>query len=97
MLRMSRGWTYKSGDWLVTCDVCGKQTLASEIKKRWDGLLVCGADYEPRHEQDFLKVRQDKIAVSFSRPDPEETYVAVSYITIYVDDGYVADDYFEEL
>lgn len=93
---MSRGWSYKSGDWWVSCDICSKQTRASEIKKRWDGFLVCPDDFEHRHPQDLIRVRQDRISVPFSRPDPEEIYVAVSYITIYVDDGYVDYDYFVE-
>lgn len=94
---MSRGWVYKAGLWNVICDRCSLQVKSNEIRREWTGSLVCPSCYETRHPQDFLKVRQDRIAVPFSRPDPEETYVAVSYITIYVDDGYVAADYFEEL
>lgn len=94
---MSRGWHWKAGDWWCVCDVCGFNTRASDIKKRWDGMLVCSADFEPRHEQDFLKVRQERIGVPFSRPDPEETFITVSYVTVYVDDNYVDDNYFEEL
>lgn len=94
---MSRGWVYKSGDWQVYCDVCSKAALASDIKKRWDGLLVCPADFESRHPQDLLRVRQERISVPFSRPEPEEVFVDTSYITVYIDNDYVDNDYFEEL
>ncbi len=98
---MSRGWQYKSGDWYVSCDVCSKQIYASESKKRWDGFIVCADDWEPRHPQDFLKARLDKISVPFSRPEPPDVFVDVSYITIYMADGYVETQnqelYVEEL
>ncbi len=98
---MGKGWNYKSGDWYVTCDVCSKQIYASESKQRWDGFVVCSDDWEPRHPQDFLRTRQDKISVPFSRPEPPDTFVSVGYITIYVEDGYVETQngelYVEEL
>lgn len=94
---MSRGWRYKSGDWQVCCDVCAKIIYASESRKRWDGLIVCSADFESRHPQDLIKVRQDRISVPFSRPEPADVFVEVGYYSIYVSDGYVAANYFEEL
>jgi len=64
-----------TGDWNVLCDSCGRKFKASQIKKRWDGLMVCSEDYELRHEQDFLRVQKEKIAVPFSRPYPAaDTY-----------------------
>ena len=76
---MSRTWSYSSGDWLAICDVCAKKVKASKIKQRWDGLLVCPEDFEHRHAQDFIKVRQDKITVPFLRPRPQDVFVAVTY------------------
>ena len=72
--------TYKAGDWNVICDVCGKKTKASKIKKRWDGFLVCPEDYEQRHPQDFLRVRVDKQTVPFSRPETTDTFTNIPYI-----------------
>lgn len=80
---MSRGWSYKSGDWWVTCGVCGKQTRASKIKKRWDGFLVCPEDYETRHPQDLIKHRAEKTSVPFSREEPTDTFTTVNYTDIY--------------
>ena len=76
---MSKTWNYKSGDWWAICDVCSKKVKASKTKMRWDGLIVCPEDFEHRHPQDFIKVRQDKITVPFLRPRPQDTFVSVSY------------------
>lgn len=76
---MSKTWGYVSGDWWVICDVCSKKVKASKSKKRWDGLIVCDEDFEPRHPQDFLRVRSDKISVPFTRPRPTDSFVSVTY------------------
>lgn len=90
---MSRGWQYNSGDWIVTCDVCSKQIRASESKKRWDGLIVCPADFEHRHPQDLIKHRTENTSVPFSRPEPTDTFTDVTYIVMYeVDITYSTGD-----
>lgn len=76
---MSRGWSWKPGDWWVVCDVCAKQTRASSIKKRWDGLLVCPDDFEMRHPQDLIKVRKEDTSVPFSRVEPADQFVVMYY------------------
>ena len=62
----------ESGNWNSLCDVCGFKFKALNLKKRWDGLIVCKDDYEARHAQDFLRVQKERIAVPFSRPYPTE-------------------------
>lgn len=74
---MSYDPTYKSGDWLIICDVCGKKMKASDSKKRWDGFIVCPDDWEMRHPLDFLRARQDRISVPFQRPESSDTYITV--------------------
>jgi len=71
---MSKTWNYKSGDWLAICDVCSKKIKASKTKQRWDGFITCPSCWEPRHSQDFIKVRQDKITVPFLRPRPQDVF-----------------------
>jgi len=78
---------YMSGQWNVICDSCGKKIKAGEARKRWDGFIVCPEDYEQRHSQDFVRARQDKITVPFTRPRPVDTFVPTYYIT-YCDAGY---------
>jgi len=71
---------YVSGGWNVICDSCGKKIKASEAKQRWDGLIVCPADFEMRQPQDFVKARSDKITVPFTRPRPTDLFIDVPYI-----------------
>ena len=87
---------YKAGEWNITCDRCSKKTKADEIKKEWTGFLVCPVCFEYRHPQDFVRARQDKISVPFTRPRPVDVFVIVDY-GMYVDSGYVAEGYFEGL
>jgi hypothetical protein len=71
---------YISGEHNVTCDVCSKKIKAHEARQRWDGFIVCPADFENRQPQDFVRTRQDKITVPFSRPIPEYVFTGVVYI-----------------
>ena len=92
---------FKSGSWNITCDRCSKKTKADEIKKEWTGFLVCPVCFEYRHEQDFVRARQDKISVPFTRPRPVDIFTGVTYITTYVEEDYIQDvqvikTYFEE-
>jgi hypothetical protein len=77
---MSKDWYYKSSEWNVICDVCGKKMKSSHARHRWDGLIVCDEDFEHRHPQDFIKVKQDKITVPFTRPRPEDVFTDVTYL-----------------
>lgn len=71
---------YKPGSWNVICQLCGVQFKSDEIRKRWDGLLVCKNDYEARHSLDFIKVTPDKISVPYTSPEPTDNFVPVIYI-----------------
>lgn len=71
---MSRNY-YSPGSWNTICDSCSKKIKASTSKQRWDGLIVCPSCYEQRHPQDFVKARQDKITVPFSRPRPPDVFL----------------------
>ena len=41
---------------------------------------VSPSDFEHRHPQDFVRARQDKISVPFTRPRPPDVFVNVSYV-----------------
>ena len=65
---------FKPGNHWVVCDKCGFDYPASEMKKQWDGLVVCQQDYEPRHPQDFVRGVEDRItSQGLVRPVPAET------------------------
>ena len=71
------GWD--SGDNWVVCDICGFDIRASDIKETWDHLLVCPEDYNPRHEQDFVRSRKDKIVATIIRPTAEGLDISPIY------------------
>ena len=72
---------YKPGDHLVTCDRCGFTIYASEAKKEWNGLIVCPADYDPRHPQDHVRAKADKQSVTDPRPAPAIVFLGANEVT----------------
>ncbi len=78
---------YKRGQWLAVCDVCGLQYHSGQMRKRWDGLMVCKDDYETRHPQEFIR------PVIESTPEwtrrPQETNISPFD---YTDFNYDTDD-----
>lgn len=71
--------SYKSGSWWIACDVCGFRHKAEEIKKRWDGLLVCKEDFEQDHPQKYLRIRETGQAVPYIRED-NDNFLAACYL-----------------
>lgn len=69
--------TYKAGSWNAICDVCGFKFKATEMQKRWDGLMVCSKDFEHDHPQKYLKVREDNTSVPWVRNRPADIFVEV--------------------
>ena len=65
------------GDTNSVCDVCGFQFKGSKLRLRWDGALVCNKDFETRHPQDFIKLRNERNNVKNPRVEPDYHYVAV--------------------
>lgn len=60
---------YKHGQYNVQCDVCGIEYKSGQIKKRWDGLMVCKRDWEERHPSDFFRSpRSDNTPLPYVRP-----------------------------
>lgn len=62
--------------WKAICDRCGFEYWSDELRKEWTGLMVCRADWEPRHPQDTIRAKPDRQAPPWVRPDPEESFVA---------------------
>lgn len=59
---------FKDGDFNAICDLTGMKCKASELVKRWDGMMVRRQSVEERHPQDFIRSVPERIAVPFSRP-----------------------------
>lgn len=66
---------YSHGDWNTICDVCGRKYKNSDLRKRWDNLMVCVYDYEERQPQDFVRAATDRMSVPWSRPEPSDEFI----------------------
>lgn len=70
----------KLGSWNVICDVCGRKFKNTDVRKRWDGFVVCSQDWETRHVSDFIRARPEKNNVRDSRPEVEDQFTNITYI-----------------
>lgn len=77
---MGRATGFILGDWNAICDVCGFLYKASQMKERWDGLMVCSLDWELRHPQDMLRVPPEDQSVPWSRPEQPDSFITVTYV-----------------
>jgi hypothetical protein len=71
---------FKSGAWNVICDVCGNKFKNTDVKKRWDGFIVCKDDFEHRHVADFIKIPAEHNNVTDPRHEPDDQFISVTYI-----------------
>lgn len=74
---MIRKTYLRLGDYNAICDVCGQKYKASELMKRWDGLMVCKDDFEVRHPQELIRPIKERNSVPWTRPRPEDDNVEV--------------------
>lgn len=69
---------YDKGDWIAMCDVCGRKYKASNLQKRWDGLMCCHEDWEIRQPQDFVRGVQDTQIAPWLRDEASDSFVPVT-------------------
>lgn len=74
---MGRADYWKPNDYNAICDVCGFKYKASELRKRWDGVMTCPDDWEPRHPQDFVRGVKDSHPLPFTRTEGIDEFVQV--------------------
>jgi hypothetical protein len=72
---MARTSVYIKGAWNVICDMCGKKMKNFELRKRWDGLMVCSKDWEPRQPQDFVRGVADIQTPPWVRPEQTNVFI----------------------
>ena len=58
--------TFVAGTWNVIDDRSGAKVKASATQKQWDGYRTVKP--QPRHEQDFLRARKERIGTPWTRP-----------------------------
>ena len=68
-----------SGSWNVICDRCGFKFKNDELRDEWTGFKVCKECWEPRHPQDLLRSKPEKISVPWTRPEPADVSVGPTY------------------
>lgn len=78
---MFKRTTYIPGDWNVICDVCGHKYKASQLLKRWDGLMTCSLCWETRHPQELIRPIKERNSVPWTRPRPEGYDVSADVTT----------------
>lgn len=71
---------YKPGDWNAHCDVCGFRFKASQMRKRWDGLMVCSEDFELDHPQKYIRVTERSPSVPWVRKQTDDTFLQACYL-----------------
>lgn len=71
---MGKADMFRHGDWNVICDRCGFKFKASQCQMTWDGYFVCSKCWEPRHPQDFVRPKHDRLRVPIARNDPGVPY-----------------------
>lgn len=68
----------KLGDWNAICDECGFKFKASKLRRRWDNMMVCPADYEQRHPQDFVRGKSDRQKTAWNRSEATDVFVVAA-------------------
>lgn len=72
---------YKPGCWNTICQLCGGKFKSDEVRKRWDGLIVCKNDWEERHILDFLRAPPERgNSVPFTAPEPADVFIEIASI-----------------
>ena len=74
-------WPYKSGDHLVVCDICGGRLYSSQSKKNWEGLVCHPNCCDPRHPQELIRAKKERITVKDSRPEGTDVFLSPGDVT----------------
>lgn len=78
---MRKPW-WEEGDYNALCDGCGFKFKASELRERYDGMMVCSEDWEPRHPSErSLSIRSPK-TLPWTRPESTDVYLDVNFCTV---------------
>ena len=63
------------GSWNAICDRCGRKFKAYQLRRTWDGLMVCEDDWETRHPQELLRTVKDTQKLPWTKPEASDTFV----------------------
>jgi len=62
-------------DYRAICDQCASEYKLSQLRKRFDGAIVCPSCWEPRHPQEHIRPRREPQPPRNVRPDREPVYI----------------------
>jgi len=82
---MSYQSNWSNGGWITICDACGRKFKDSELRQRWDGLMVCSGDWEVRQPQDYVRGVADIQAPPYVRPEQANVFLPY-FFTQYPDE-----------
>lgn len=68
------------GAWNAICDSCGLKFKSYQLRKRWDGLMVCEKDFDTRHPQTLIRIEPEHVVPPWVRPQATDQYVLVCNI-----------------
>lgn len=76
MSSFPKRWSYRPGRHKIIDDLNGFECYSDQVTERWDNVVVRHKDNNPRHPQDFLRGRKDKIQVDGPvRLEPDDIYM----------------------
>jgi len=76
---MSYKPNWSNGGWLTICDACGRKYKESDLRMRWDGLMVCSGDWEVRQPQDYVRGVADIQAPPYVRPEQQDRFLPFNF------------------
>ena len=69
---------YRPGGAYGLCQVCGFKERLSSLRRNWQGLLVCDADYDPKPDlMNPPRVMAEGLPPRETSPEPLDTFVGL--------------------
>ncbi len=84
---MGRTGKYRPGEYLIQCEICGRNAYSSAMTKNWKNQMVhTDTCFEVRHPHDHVKVRPDVARADNPRPDTNYNHVYAEGLNVTADD-----------
>jgi hypothetical protein len=64
------------GSWNAVCDRCGAKFKQEDLRRDWQGFMLCRDDYETRQPQDFVRGIVDPKPIPWARPKVTPVFVS---------------------
>lgn len=64
---------FRSGSHNVICDKCARKLKSHEVKKTYDGFMMCSVCWYPQHPTEYMHIPTENVFPRFIRPNQELT------------------------